>query len=346
MGAKVVRLICIILGGTGGYYAGGWYCTSLQALPAEIRYTNLWGVIAVGAMIGYLLGPFFYREVVSLNAWIEASIQKFTPQNVIAGAFGLIIGLLIANLISLPLMISPLQRGAFLPLVIFGNLIFAYLGSVVSIKLNLFSKIGPSQQRGVLPGGKILDTSVIIDGRIADICRTGFIEGEIIIPTFVSQELRHIADSPDLLRRNRGRRGLDILKVMQEELPLSIRTYEQNFEEIPEVDDKLIKLAKVLSGTLVTNDYNLNKQATLEGVKVLNINELSNALKPVALPGEEMEVRLIKEGKERDQAVAYLDDGTMIVVEEGKEYIGETILVLITNMLQTPAGRVIFARPK
>ncbi|MBD8500643.1 PIN/TRAM domain-containing protein [Paenibacillus arenosi] len=193
---------------------------------------------------------------------------------------------------------------------------------------------------------KILDTSVIIDGRIADICKTGFIEGTIVIPEFVLEELQHIADSSDLLKRNRGRRGLDILNKIQKELEVRVLIYEGDFEEISEVDSKLVKLAKLLKGKVVTNDFNLNKVCELQGVSVLNINDLANAVKPVVLPGEEIVVQVIKDGKEHGQGVAYLDDGTMIVVEGGRDYIGTTMEVLVTSVLQTSAGRMIFAKPK
>ena len=193
---------------------------------------------------------------------------------------------------------------------------------------------------------KILDTSVIIDGRVADICQTGFLEGTIVIPQFVLEELQHIADSSDVLKRNRGRRGLDILNRIQKELAIKVEIYEGDFEEISEVDSKLVKLAKITNGILVTNDFNLNKVCELQNVSVLNINDLANAVKPVVLPGEELTVQVIKDGKEYHQGVAYLDDGTMIVVEEGREYIGKRIEVLVTSVLQTSAGRMIFAKPK
>jgi uncharacterized protein YacL len=193
---------------------------------------------------------------------------------------------------------------------------------------------------------KILDTSVIIDGRIADICKTGFIEGTLVIPEFVLEELQHIADSSDLLKRNRGRRGLDILNKIQKELDVRVLIYEDPSEEPGEVDSKLVKLAKAMQGKVVTNDFNLNKVCELQGVSVLNINDLANAVKPVVLPGEEIVVQVIKDGKEHGQGVAYLDDGTMIVVEGGRDFIGTTMEVLVTSVLQTSAGRMIFAKPK
>jgi len=193
---------------------------------------------------------------------------------------------------------------------------------------------------------KILDTSVIIDGRIADICKTGFLEGTLVIPEFVLEELQHIADSSDLLKRNRGRRGLDILNKIQKELDVKVLIYEGDNDDTGEVDSKLVKLAKALRGKVVTNDFNLNKVCELQGVAVLNINDLANAVKPVVLPGEEIVVQVIKDGKEHGQGVAYLDDGTMIVVEGGRDYIGSHLEVLVTSVLQTSAGRMIFAKPK
>lgn len=211
---------------------------------------------------------------------------------------------------------------------------------------------GAGRGKGKSKGGdatpKIFDTSVIIDGRISDIMKTGFIEGSIVIPEFVLVELRHIADSSDSLKRNRGRRGLDILNKIQSEYGIDIYNTagEKALEEIPEVDVKLLKLAQMMNGKVVTNDYNLNKVAGIQGVEVLNINELANTLKPVVLPGEDMSLFLVKEGKENNQAVAYLDDGTMIVVEDGRRYIGKTIDITVTSVLQTSAGRMIFGKPK
>ncbi|EAG7098617.1 PIN/TRAM domain-containing protein, partial [Listeria monocytogenes] len=192
---------------------------------------------------------------------------------------------------------------------------------------------------------KILDTSVIIDGRIADILTTGFLDGTVVIPLFVLAELQHIADSSDTLKRTRGRRGLDILNRIQKEEAIQVEMYEGDFEDTPEVDSKLVKLAKVMGGIVVTNDYNLNKVCEFQNVPVLNINDLANAVKPVVLPGEKMTVLMVKDGKEHNQGVAYLDDGTMIVVEDGRKFINETIQVEVTSVLQTSAGRMIFAKP-
>lgn len=193
---------------------------------------------------------------------------------------------------------------------------------------------------------KLLDTSVIIDGRIAEICDTGIIEGEIIVPSFVLRELQHIADSSDGLRRNRGRRGLDILKGMQDKKSVPITVVSTDYKDVDEVDAKLILMASELGGVVVTNDYNLNKVAAVRKVPVFNINELANALKPIAMPGEEMSVFVVKEGKEAGQGIGYMDDGTMIVIENGRRLVGETVDVTVTSVLQTSAGRMIFARVK
>jgi uncharacterized protein YacL len=338
MSLSIIRFFSTTIGAIIGYYIGRWYCLKLQIVPEEIRYTNLWGIISAGGMLGYLLGPFLKERIRIL----EESILKLKPSTVLAGITGLLAGLLISTLLSFPLIFS-FNPSDVLPLVFIIYIVISYIIGAIFLKLNLFSKYFPSKD-GASP--KILDTSVIIDGRIADISQTGFIEGELLIPHFVFEELRHIADSSDVLRRNRGRRGLDVLKKMQAEIGERMKFIEDDFEEISEVDDKLLKLAEIKKATIITNDYNLNKAANLKGIKVLNINELANALKPVVLPGEEMKVQVIKEGKEPDQGVGYLDDGTMIVIEDGINYLGETIEVSITNMLQTPAGRVIFARPK
>lgn len=293
--------------------------------------------------------------------WIEDSLLKAPVPDLLFGSLGLVFGLIIAYLI---VNVIPLDN---IPYRIFSTIIpvflaffLGYLGFQVGFKkkdelISLFSisarmqkKKGTADEEHEVQDKKlkILDTSVIIDGRIADICQTGFLEGIIVIPQFVLEELQHIADSSDVLKRNRGRRGLDILNRIQKELDIEVEIYEGDFEDIQEVDSKLVKLAKLTSGVVVTNDFNLNKVCELQKVAVLNINDLANAVKPVVLPGEEMNVQVIKDGKEHNQGVAYLDDGTMIVVEEGRNYIGKHIDVLVTSVLQTAAGRMIFAKPK
>jgi uncharacterized protein YacL len=227
-------------------------------------------------------------------------------------------------------------------------LLMTYVGLLVGASkgdyLDLTALGGIFTEKGVKKSVKILDTSVIIDGRVADIVESGFLEGTIVIPQFVLRELQQIADSADSIRRNRGRRGLDILQKIQKKSGVSVQIAEKDFLDIKEVDLKLIELAKVMEAKIVTNDFNLNKVARLQGVGVLNINELANALKPVVLPGETMKVFILKEGKEYNQGVAYLDDGTMVVVDNARKMIGKNIETLVTSVLQTTAGKMIFGR--
>ena len=227
-------------------------------------------------------------------------------------------------------------------------LIFCFAGIFLGLtRASLWESLvsAVSRHSGGPVSSKVVDTSVIIDGRIADICKTGFIEGELIVPRFVLQELQHIADSSDVLRRAKGRRGLDILKHLQEpDSGVTVRIIEEDPKDVAEVDGKLVRIARDYGSSIVTNDFNLNKVAQIEGVKVLNINDLANALKPAVLPDEQMEVKIIKEGKEPYQGVGYLDDGTMVVVDGGKEYIGDKVAVVVTSVLQTAAGRMIFGK--
>ncbi|NRG45757.1 PIN/TRAM domain-containing protein [Bacillus sp. CRN 9] len=308
----------------------------------------------LGAIIFYLLTFWAVDHVVNFIKWTEESIVKVPITDIIFGSLGLIFGLVVAFLIGYAL--NTIEFPIFntvAPIVL--TLLFGYLGFQIGFKkrdelLTLFTskkkKVNEDEVEIEANKLKILDTSVIIDGRVADICQTGFLEGTIVIPRFVLEELQHIADSSDVLKRNRGRRGLDILNRIQKELSMKVEIYEGNFEEIQEVDSKLVKLAKISNGVVVTNDFNLNKVCELQKVAVLNINDLANAVKPVVLPGEEMKVQVIKDGKEQNQGIAYLDDGTMIVVEEGRNYIGKHIDVVVTSVLQTSAGRMIFAKPK
>ncbi|RBP87514.1 uncharacterized protein YacL [Cytobacillus firmus] len=311
----------------------------------------------LGAIIFYLLTFWAVDHVVNFVRWAEESLVKVPITDIIFGSVGLVFGLVIAFLIGYALnAIEVPILNTVAPIVL--TLLFGYLGfqvgfkkrdellSLISSKKKKSSEEDPEPEAVAKNSLKILDTSVIIDGRIADICQTGFLEGTIVIPQFVLEELQHIADSSDVLKRNRGRRGLDILNRIQKELSINVEIYEGDFEEIQEVDSKLVKLAKLTNGVVVTNDFNLNKVCELQKVAVLNINDLANAVKPVVLPGEEMKVQVIKDGKEQNQGIAYLDDGTMIVVEEGRNYIGKHIDVLVTSVLQTSAGRMIFAKPK
>ncbi|MDT8862317.1 PIN/TRAM domain-containing protein [Alkalihalobacillus sp. MEB130] len=354
---RIVQLFFVLVGGTLGFIF----------IPELIHILNFGEVPAwimssyAGAVIGAIL--FFFATfwladyIVNVMKLLEEAIVRAPVTDVLFGTMGLIVGLIVAYLIGIPLnAINIPILSTFVP--IFVTIFVGYFGFQIGFKkrdelINLFTltrNLGKKKEEEVdVAVGKqlkILDTSVIIDGRIADICKTGFLEGTLVIPEFVLEELQHIADSSDVLKRNRGRRGLDILNKIQKELPINVEIYEGDFEDISEVDSKLVKLAKVSSGMVVTNDFNLNKVCELQGVAVLNINDLANAVKPVVLPGEELKVQVIKDGKEQHQGVAYLDDGTMIVVEGGRDYIGKHIDVVVTSVLQTSAGRMIFAKPK
>lgn len=349
---KMLRILIMIAVGSIGFSVG------LASMPywSGIEFGVRWSLIAlvsiITGLLGYSVAPTIISGVIQLAKRFETTINKTPAQDIVGGAVGLILGLIIANLFGVSFYLFPLF-GPYLSIIV--SLILGYLGWVVGTKkredlLSLFSNWRTGKEKGSKGESrahcKILDTSVIIDGRIADICKSGFVEGTLLIPGFVLEELRHIADSSDVLKRNRGRRGLDILNRIRKELDVKVKIYEKDFDDIQEVDSKLVRLAQVLEGDIVTNDYNLNKVAELQGVKVLNINELANAVKPVVLPGEEMIVQVIKDGKETGQGIGYLDDGTMIVVEGGRRYIGQTISVLVTSVLQTAAGRMIFAKPK
>ena len=360
---KLVRAVFTIVGAMIGYgvfllaknlieFSGHeeWVRFSgLQELCIAVLFAIIFGLLF------FRLTPTFKRQGSKVANNIESDLQKISTNDIVMGTIGFIAGLIIAFLISQ--VYAGISTSFNIILNAITYVIFGYLGIIVATRKgpdiktliaasrNAASSGKNRQKNGAAP--KIFDTSVIIDGRILDIMKTGFIEGPIVIPEFVLVELRHIADSSDSLKRNRGRRGLDILNKIQSDYGVEIYNTlsEKGLEEIPEVDVKLLKLAQIMNGKVVTNDFNLNKVAGIKGVEVLNINELANALKPVVLPGEEMELSLVKEGKENNQAVAYLDDGTMIVVEEGKRFIGKTIKVLVTSVLQTSAGRMIFAKP-
>jgi uncharacterized protein YacL len=353
---RIIQACFLIIGGTLGIFL----------IPDLIRLVQIENIsflanpyvsAILGALIFYFLTFWAVDYVTNFVKWLEESLIKAPLADLLTGGVGLFFGLLVAFLIGFAF--NAIQVPVFNTVApILFTLVFGYLGFQVGFKkrdelLTLFSsrkKKGGEEETEEnslsTSTWKILDTSVIIDGRIADICQTSFLEGTIIIPQFVLEELQHIADSSDVLKRNRGRRGLDILNRIQKELAIQVDIYEGDFEEIQEVDSKLVKLAKLTNGVVVTNDFNLNKVCELQGVSVLNINDLANAVKPVVLPGEELSIQVIKDGKEHNQGIAYLDDGTMIVVEEGRDYIGKRIDVLVTSVLQTSAGRMIFAKPK
>lgn len=356
---KILRISFTIIGMTIGFYLGTIVLATEFLKSFKESVIKSGGVLAIISLICglilYLLFPWIYKNLRKLMDYIEKNMQKLSAMEIIFGAVGAILFLVISALVFSVLTGVP-RVGKLLYAVI--NIIMAVLGADLAIKkkdeilnaLGNFKKVGSNKDKKVKHSykgtPKVLDTSVIIDGRIADLCKTGFIEGTLVIPNFVLEELRHIADSSDGLKRNRGRRGLDILNKIQKELDIDVEISEKDFPDIAEVDSKLLKLAQVLGGKVITNDYNLNKVAEFQGVPVLNINELANAIKPVLLPGEEMRIQIIKDGKESGQGVAYLDDGTMIVVEGGRKHIGEDLDVIVTSVLQTPAGRMIFAKEK
>ncbi|OGP56463.1 MAG: hypothetical protein A2Y65_10495 [Deltaproteobacteria bacterium RBG_13_52_11] len=326
IGLSIVRIFLFIFSCLAGIYIGPELVQSSHA--------SLWGGIGGGLIAAAVI-------------FLEIGIRKASGKGIVGGLIGLVTAFCLTHLIA-TISIPPGWRGTHLYSLIY--ILAGYLGVMIGVwkgkefnpaSWRILSKTGP---HGEIP--KILDTSVIIDGRIADVCETGFVEGPFIIPQFILRELQHIADSPDPLKRNRGRRGLDILNRIQKQSDLEVRITDHDFPKIQEVDAKLIELAKRITGKIITNDFNLNKVAELQGLTVLNINQLSNALKPVVLPGETIHIQILKEGKEPGQGVAYLDDGTMVVVEEGKKIIGKELDVVVTSVLQTTAGRMIFARPR
>jgi uncharacterized protein YacL len=344
------------------------------ALLEALLHNNFWwrvgvyGIIALlAAIIALLITP--YISVIPYH-WLRDQIRGAAASDLVAAVIGLFVGLIISVLLGIPLAYLPDNLGRILPFV--GAVLFGYLGVTVAVlrkndlahffQTSIFSRRNRERdrdreeerdkdrhkERSVPPPVTqiLLDTSAIIDGRIADISQTGFVSASLIVPRFVLNELQHIADSPDAMRRNRGRRGLDMLNRLQKDTSVPVEIIDADVEGVAEVDSKLVKMARTLHCPIITNDFNLNRVAELQGVKVLNINELANAVKPVLLPGEDIEIKIMQDGKELGQGVGYLDDGTMIVVEGGRQYMNTTIEVTVTRVLQTVAGRMIFAHPK
>ncbi len=360
---KILRVIIGLFGILTGYSL----VVLVKALGIITMELNGWLGLSIYIGASLLFGLIFLYlssgiidRIKRLMSFIENELQKFSIYDVVVSSIGLIIGLLIAHLISNPIYNLDISFIKFvIPTMIY--LVLGYLGVTfphkkkddiqkfwTNLKKSSVETVGKVQGKSNKKAGvpKIIDTSAIIDGRILDVCRTEFVEGPLVIAEFVLQELQRIADSSDDLKRTKGRRGLDILQEIQKNLDIEVIIHDGDYSDIEEVDSKLLKLTKELDGKIVTTDYNLNKVAEVQGITVLNINDLANAVKPVVLPGEEMDVQVIKDGKEANQGLAYLDDGTMIVVESGKKYIGNNIEVVVTSVLQTSAGRMIFARPK
>ncbi len=354
---RILRFISTAIGFGLGIYLFIFFAPVIIAaiggpavVPTPLGYYSVIGGALCG-LIFYFLTPLFINFFEAVLTWSDGKLKSVPTQDIVLVVFGLIITLLMGLLLSYPIYRIPVVGMILSPII---TLLLAIIGIrfLLSRKedftflTSFFSRGGKNPAAASNETYKILDTSAIIDGRIVDICKTHFLEGIIVVPSFVLEELRHIADSPDLLKRNRGRRGLDILNKIQKEMDIPVQIYEGDFDDLTDVDSKLVRLAKVINGKIITNDFNLNKVCELQGIGVLNINELANAVKPVVLPGEEMTAQIIKDGKESGQGIAYLDDGTMVVVEGGRRYIGETIDVLVTSVLQTAAGRMIFAKPK
>ena len=337
----ILRVSVMLLGAFLGWQLGGAF-KGLFITPYVRYYSAI--VAVLGGALGAVCAP--HVTVRPFNA-VRLRIRQIPARYLVTGLVGLVVGLIISALLALPLSLLPGFFGEVLPFV--AAVIFSTLGvtTLVMREKDILSMIRRLTSREAAAGQEeiiLVDTSVIIDGRIADICSTGFIRGTLVVPRFVLNELQHIADSPDVLRRNRGRRGLEILGRLQKDPEATVEISEIDVEGVREVDSKLVKLARDMGCAIMTNDYNLNSVAKLQGVRVLNINELANAVKVVVLPGEPLTVRIIQEGKEAGQGVGYLDDGTMVVVEDGRRFIDQDIEVLVTRVLQTVAGRMIFAQ--
>ena len=338
--------------GAGGFGVLGWRMGRVvsEFSPGPERLLWPWGLLLAGLPLGALVAP--YLTLKPLHKTIDY-INSIPGSTLIAGVFGLLVGLIVASLIAIPLYTLSGWFGWGLPFIVTFTLGMTglWLGvqrgrDMRAIFPALESKRPQESSRDGRNGSILVDTSAIIDGRIADLTSTGFVEGTLVVPRFVLDELRHIADSSDPLRRNRGRRGLEVLGKLRGEEKVSLEVLDVGVDPGDEVDSQLVKLARSMKSSILTTDYNLNRVAELQGVQVLNVNELANALKSVVLPGEEMRVNIVQEGKEAGQGVAYLDDGTMVVVEGGRRYINAYHDVVVTRVLQTAAGRIIFAQSR
>ncbi|PIP19285.1 MAG: PIN domain nuclease [Candidatus Omnitrophica bacterium CG08_land_8_20_14_0_20_41_16] len=302
----------------------------------------------VGFQAGNVMGILIGALAALVMILLEIGLRKVSVSGLSSTVFGLILGLIIAKLVGDAFSITPISAATLSSIRVILTLVFCYLGMVMALRgkdeFNIIIPYVRLRRQDQEEDITLLDTSVIIDGRIADIFKTRFLSGKIIIPKFVLHELQQIADSTDPIKRQRGRRGLEILNTIQKESGLDITINEEDFAGTSEVDAKLVKLAKLLGAKILTIDFNLNRVATIQGIKVLNINELANALKSLVFPGEEIQIKLIKEGKEHNQAVGYLDDGTMVVVEDARRLMGQEVKAAVTSVLQTQAGRMIFAK--
>jgi len=353
----IIRIIGLVIFGIIGVFLG----EPLSLLITEIWPTSQISIIVYQIIttlglgfLGFLIAPWISIKPIKA---IRKHLSNVSAQTLIYGLIGLVVGLILSALLAYPISLLPAPLGSTLPFVI--ALLFGYLGIVLFVArqkelrnvFQLFPKVGgksgeKEKTKGLQDSQKILvDTSAIIDGRIADIARTGFIPGRLLIPRFVLTELQYVSDSADNLRRQRGRRGMEVLAKLQKDESIPVTISDIDVEGVREVDERLIVLARQLNCPILTNDYNLNRVAELQGVSILNINELANAVKTILLPGETLEMKIIQEGKEFGQGVGYMEDGTMVVVEKGNKYIGKSVRITVTKVLQTAAGRMIFAKP-
>ena len=356
---RFLRVVVMLIGAWLGWEVGRTFTGIVSFEELRATFTTSAQIIIPsilgGGVLGYLIAPWV---TVRPARALRSSLRGVPTIQLLAGTAALAIGLMIAALLAYPLSLLPNPFGTILPVA--GAILFGYLSVTMMLlrQREIFSffhirndedeekpdavTIGSAAPHTLM----LLDTSVIIDGRIADVAETGFLWATLAVPRFVLNELQYIADSSEALRRNRGRRGLEMLDRLQQNAAVEILFLDQDPSDAKQVDDKLVSLGLELNAAIVTNDYNLNRVARLQGVTVLNINELANAVKSVVLPGEEMEIRVIQEGKEMNQGVGYLEDGTMVVVENGRRYLNELVPVQVTKVLQTNAGRLIFAVPE
>jgi uncharacterized protein YacL len=343
-----IRIIGMAIFSVVGVFVGN----GLSLYNPELKLFYTIAFTLLGALIGLILTPYLTTRPIRA---MRALLGRLAAETLFSALIGLLVGLLIAALLAFPLSLLPSPLGRILPFI--GVLLFSYFGvaifasrqsDVASIMGGLTSHREEATGAGGTPSSRtiLLDTSVIIDGRVADIAKTGFLPGTLLIPRFVLNELQYIADSPESLRRQRGRRGMEVLSELQKASAVVVRISDVDVEGVREVDDKLVILARQMKCPILTNDFNLNRIAELQGVVILNINELANAVKSVVLPGELMSINVIQEGKEVNQGVGYMEDGTMVVVENGNKYLNKEITVTVTKVLQTAAGRMIFARPE
>ena len=353
----ISRIIAfIIFGSVGGFFGqnlGNFLQRSLAINPKPVILYQI-GSAIVFAIVGFIIAPWISIKPITS---IRKHLSNLSAQTLVYGIIGLVVGLVLSALLAYPISLLPTPFGSILPVI--AALIFSYLGIITFVSrqkdLRSFIRVGPRHQAldedsneksGLSDSRRILvDTSTIIDGRIYDIARTGFLPGRLLIPRFVLNELQYVSDSADNLRRQRGRRGMEVLSELQKDTNIPITITDIDVEGVREVDDRLVVLARQLNCPILTNDYNLNRVAELQGVTVLNINELANAVKAILLPGESLEMEIIQEGKEYGQGVGYMEDGTMVVVEDGHNFIGKTVRITVTKVLQTAAGRMIFAKP-